>query len=98
MLKYEPYEGANGIAEIVWLGTDENNKRKGLASRLVKYIENYSKEREIRKLYVKTSSNNKIANCFWIMQDYKFESRMLDFSMVGHDDYYLGKALSDKSC
>lgn len=47
----------------------------------------------IRKIYVKTSVTNKPVICFWIVQNYKFEARMLDFSLESYDDYYLGKEI-----
>jgi len=47
----------------------------------------------IRKIYVETSVRNKPAICFWIMRGYKFEARMLDFSLESYDDYYLGKKI-----
>lgn len=91
VMKFNPFEGGNGIAEIAWLGIDKQNKRTGFGSKLVQYMEQILKENNIRKIYVKTSMKNKSAICFWIMQDYKFEARMLDFSLKSHDDYYLGK-------
>lgn len=93
VIKFNPFEGGNGIAEFVWLGIDKDSKRAGLGSKLVQYLEQYSRENGIRKIYVKTSVTNKSAICFWIMQDYKFEARMLDFSLKSYDDYYLGKEL-----
>lgn len=56
-------------------------------------MEQYAKENEIRKIYLKTGVNNKSAVCFYVMQDYKFEARMLDFGCKGHDDYYLSKEI-----
>jgi N-acetylglutamate synthase-like GNAT family acetyltransferase len=93
VIKFNPFEGGNGIAELVFLGIDAENKRTGLGTKLVQYIELILKENGIRKIYVKTSVRNKSAICFWIMQDYKFEARMLDFSLGSHDDYYLGKEI-----
>lgn len=91
VIKFNPFEGGSGIAEIVWLGIDKRNKRTGLGSKLVRYMEEFLKENSIRKIYVKTSVKNKDAICFWIMQSYKFEARMLDFSLKSYDDYYLAK-------
>ena len=91
VIKFNSFEGASRISEFVWLGIDKQHKRNALGTELVKYIEKYALESKIRKIYVKTSVNNKIANCFWIMQDYKFEARMRDFSLESLDDYYLGK-------
>lgn len=91
VLKLDSFEGANGVAEFVWLGVNERYKRNALGTALVKHIENYAIESKIRKIYVKTSINNNSINCFWIMQNYKFEARMKDFSLKSHDDYYLGK-------
>lgn len=91
VIKFNPFEGGNGIVEIVFLGIDNENKRTGIGTKLVQYLEKYLKENGIRKIYVKTSVRNKSAICFWIMQDYKFEARMLDFSLKSYDDYYMGK-------
>lgn len=93
VIKFNPFEGGNGIVEIVFLGIDTKNKRIGLGSKLVQYLEQVLKEKDIRKIYVKTSVTNKSATCFWIMQNYKFEARMLDFSLKSYDDYYLGKKI-----
>jgi N-acetylglutamate synthase-like GNAT family acetyltransferase len=93
VVKFNPFEGGNGIAEFVFLGIDTQNKRTGLATKLVQSLEQILKENGIRKMYVKTSVRNKSAICFWIMQDYKFEARMLDFSLESHDDYYFGKKI-----
>lgn len=91
--KFNPFEGGNGIAEIVFLAIDTGNKRTGLGRRLVQSLEQVLKNNGIRKIYVKTSVSNKPAICFWIMQNYKFEARMLDFSLKSYDDYYLGKEI-----
>ncbi|PRX17817.1 ribosomal protein S18 acetylase RimI-like enzyme [Orenia metallireducens] len=93
VLKRDSFEGANRVAEIVWLAIDKKFRRIGLGNKLVDYIEEYAKREDIRKLYVKTSPNNKSAVCFWIMMDYQFEARMLDFSLNNLDDYYFGKKL-----
>lgn len=37
--KFNPFEGGNGIAEIVFLGIDSENRRTGLGSKLVQYLE-----------------------------------------------------------
>lgn len=93
VLKRDSFEGANRVGEIVWLAVDKKYRRRGLGKKLVEYIEEYARRNDIRKLYVKTSTNNKKAVCFWIMMDYQFEARMLDFSLDELDDYYLGKKL-----
>jgi len=94
VVKQESFEGANGVAEIVWLGIEQKYKRQGLGTLLVHHVEQYAIENGIRKLYIKTnSSKSKDAICFWIMQDYEFEARLLDFGWEGHDDYLLGKNL-----
>mgnify|MGYP006296254091 CR=1 FL=1 len=92
-LKRDSFEGANRVAEIVWLAIDKKYRRKGLGKELVGYIEKQARRENIRKLYVKTSPRNKSAVCFWIMMDYQFEARMLDFSLADLDDYYFGKKL-----
>lgn len=91
VLKLESFEGANAVAEIVWLKIDDEHKRKGYGKKLILYMEQFAKENDIRKIYLKTGFDNKPAICFYIMQDYKFEARMLDFGWKGHDDYYLAK-------
>jgi ribosomal protein S18 acetylase RimI-like enzyme len=93
VIKFNPFEGGNGIVEIVFLGIDTEHKRVGLGTKLVQYLEQTLKENGVRKIYVKTSVRNKPAICFWIMQDYKFEARMLDFSLKSYDDYYFGKEI-----
>jgi len=92
--KLESFEGANGVSEIVWLGIEQKYKRQGLGTLLVHHIEQYATENGIRKLYIKINSSNTKAACFWIMQNYEFEARLLDFGWEGHDDYLLGKNLS----
>lgn len=93
VVKFNPFEGGNGIAELVFLGINAENKRTGLGTKLVQYLEQILRKNGVRKIYVKTSVRNKPAICFWIMQDYKFEARMLDFSLESYDDYYLGKEI-----
>ena len=93
VLKEDPFEGADSVAEIVWLKIDEPYQRKGYGNRAVKYLEKFASKKDIRKVYVKTSSKNKQAVCFWIKAGYKFEARLLDFSYEGHDDYFLTKKL-----
>ena len=93
VIKFNPFEGGNGIVEIVFLGINTEHKRAGLGTKLVQYLEQTLNENGIRKIYVKTSVRNKPAICFWIMQEYKFEARMLDFSLKSYDDYYFGKEI-----
>ncbi len=93
VLKEDPFEGADYVAEIVWLKIDEPYQRKGYGNKAVKYLEKFASEKDIRKVYVKTSSKNRQAVCFWIKAGYKFEARLLDFGYEGHDDYFLTKKL-----
>lgn len=93
VLKFESFEGANAVAEIVWLKVDDAHKRAGYGRCLLSFMEQYAKENDIRKIYLKTGIDNKSAVCFYIVQDYQFEARMLDFGCKGHDDYYLSKNL-----
>ena len=92
-MKDAPFEGARNVAEIVWLKIAGPYQRKGYGKKVVEYIEKFAAEKEIRKLYVKTSSENSSAVCFWIKADYKFEARLPDFSFANHIDYYLTKKL-----
>ncbi|WP_088187430.1 GNAT family N-acetyltransferase [Desulfosporosinus sp. FKA] len=92
-LQFEPYEGANGVAEIVWLGVRWQERRQGIGASLVKEIEQLAINKGIRKVYIKTNSENITSNCFWITQRYKFEARMLDFGSAGVDYYMLGKEI-----
>lgn len=96
VVKRDAFEGAHGVTEIVWLAIEESHRERGYGKTLVDHIEDFAKRETIRKLYLKTSPSNKKAVCFWIMRDYQFEARMLDFSMENLDDYYLGKVLSDE--
>lgn len=91
VVKLNEFEGAENVAEIVWLGISSDSKRKGLGDKLVKYIEDFCKENSMRKIYIKTNVDNKSGVCFWIMEGYKFEARLLDFTAKSYDDYYLGK-------
>ena len=91
VVKLNQFEGAENVGEIVWLGIDKKEKRKGLGTDLVRYIDTFAIENGMRKIYIKTNVGNKSGVCFWIMQDYKFEARMLDFTAKTYDDYYMGK-------
>lgn len=91
--KREPFEGSNQVGEIVFLGTKEEHRKHGYGQALVEYIETYSRENGIRKLYVKTSPTNTRAVCFWIKNGYQFEARMKDFSCENVDAYFMGKSL-----
>ncbi len=93
VLKFNSFEGANRVCEIVWLGIDSDYKKRGYGRKLVKFMEDYAKNKNIRKIYVKTSVRNKVATCFWIKLNYEFEARLLDFSLTSFDDYYFGKNL-----
>jgi ribosomal protein S18 acetylase RimI-like enzyme len=93
VFKEDPFEGADNVAEIVWLKIDKPFQRKGYGNKAVEYLEKFSSKKDIRKIYVKTSSENKQAVCFWIKEGYKFETRLLDFSFEGRDDYYLSKKI-----
>ena len=93
VLKFEPFEGANGVAEIVWLGVGQQYRRHHVGTNLIKQIEDYATAKGVRKVYIKTSPGNKIAVCFWIIQGYRFEARLLDFGGKGFDNYLLGKDL-----
>ena len=93
VLKEAPFEGATNVAEIVWLKIAEPYQRKGYGNKAVKYLEKFASEKDIRKVYVKTSSKNRQAVCFWIKAGYKFEARLLDFSYEGKDDYFLTKKI-----
>ena len=91
--KLEPFEGANGVAEIVWLGVQSQYRKQGLGALIVMHIEQHIVKQGIRKLYVKTNSDNVHAACFWIKQNYKFESRLLDFGGQRNDYYLFGKEI-----
>jgi len=93
VLKTNPFDGGGNLGEIVFLGVDKGARKKGHGSDLVAFIENYARELNMRKLYIKTSPLNKQAVCFWINRDYQFEARMIDFSGINIDDYYLGKVI-----
>jgi N-acetylglutamate synthase-like GNAT family acetyltransferase len=92
-LQFESFEGASGLAEITWLGVHSQERRQGIGSSIINAIEQYAKDKGIRKLYTKTNLNNRTGNCFWIMQGYKFEARLLDFGSIGVDYYMLGKEI-----
>lgn len=93
VIKLNQFEGAENVGEIVWLGVNKDDKRTGLGSKLVRYIEQVAKENGMRKIYIKTNVGNKVGVCFWIMQGYMFEARLLDFTAKSYDDYYLGKEI-----
>ena len=56
-------------------------------------MEQFAKDKGMRKIYIKTNVGNKVGVCFWIMQGYMFEARLLDFTAKSYDDYYLGKEI-----
>ncbi|MCD4714379.1 MAG: GNAT family N-acetyltransferase [Clostridiales bacterium] len=93
VIKTNPFDGGGELGEIVFLGVDENSRNLGYGIELVKFVEDFARKENIRKLYVKTNPHNKKAVCFWINRDYQFEARMKDFSKLNIDDYYLGKEL-----
>ena len=93
VIKLNQFEGAENVGEIVWLGVNKDDKRTGLGSKLVRYIEQVAKENGMRKIYIKTNVGNKVGVCFWIMQGYMFEARLLDFTAKSYDDYYLGNEI-----
>lgn len=60
---------------------------------MIEYIEEDARAKGKRKVYLKTGITNKTAVCFYIIQGYQFEARMLNFGFKGYDDYYLAKEL-----
>ncbi len=89
--KTNPLEGSNGVIEIVFLGVSLSHRKRGIGQALVKHIENSVSKNNIRKIYIKTSPQNKTAVCFWIQQGYEFEARLKDFSLKDQDAYLLSK-------
>jgi len=92
--KSEPFEGGNSVGEIVFLGVDNDSRKQGIGKELVTHIEHFSKEKNIRKLYVKTSPQNINAVRFWVKQGYEFEARLKDFNAEDYDAYLMGKKLT----
>jgi len=90
-----PFEGSNGIGEVIFLGIGEKHRGYGYGKKMEEHIEYISKKLNVRKLYVLTNPKNKKAVCFWINMGYEFEARMKDFSSLGDDDYYLGKKINN---
>lgn len=93
VVKLKSFEGADDVAEIVWLAVDCKHRRSGFGKQLVHFMEDFSLGQQIRKVYVKVNTKNKLAVCFWIMQGYSFEARLLDFGSKGWDYYLLGKEI-----
>lgn len=91
--KKEPFEGSNGVAEVVFLGVSKEFRRAGYGQRLIDFVENTAANDGIRKLYIKTSPENIRAVSFWINMGYEFEARLKDFSLPGKDAYLLGKCI-----
>ena len=91
--KSEPFEGGNRVGEIVFLGVATDSRKSGYGNEMVKYIENFAYEKNINKIYIKTSPNNIKAVRFWVKQGYEFEARMKDFNGDNHDAYLMGKKL-----
>jgi len=75
--------------EIVFVGTDAYFRNNGYGAEVVNHIESYAKERMLKKLFLKASAKNKKSLCFWIENEYEFQSRSEKSGL----DYYLGKCL-----
>lgn len=67
-------------------------QRKGFGSTLIR-IEQYARERGIRKVYVEPSVNNATAIHFYIKNGYKPEAIRKDWYKDGKDSVILGKHL-----
>jgi len=85
--------GWNRIAEIGWIAVHPEYRRKGLGSGLTKRMEDYAKEKGIRKVYVEPSVRNDIAIRFFVKNGYDFESGRKDWYKDGENSAILGKHL-----
>ena len=83
----------NRVAEIGWIAVLPEYQRRGFGSRLMKSMEQYAKEKGIRKVYVEPSVANKIAVHFYIENGYKPEAIRKDWYRDGEDSVILGKHL-----
>ena len=90
-----PGTGWNRIAEIGWIAVLPDYQKKGIGSSLIQKMEQYAKEKGMRKVYVEPSSENKIAVHFYIENGYKPEGMRKDWYRDGEDSVMLGKHLLD---
>jgi len=81
------------LAHIYWIAVRWEHERKGHGSLLIKEMENWAKEKGVRKVYVATDSDNKIAIPFYIKNGYKPEGVLKDYAKDGEDVLFLGKHL-----
>ena len=81
------------VAEIYWIAVRSEWQRKGFGSALIKNMEQYAKERQIRKVFVETGTDNKITMHFYIENGYKPEAVRKDYFKEGEESVILGKYL-----
>jgi ribosomal protein S18 acetylase RimI-like enzyme len=71
------------LAQIYWMAVRWECQRKGYGSTLIKDMENYAKEKGVRKVFVRTNSDNKIAIPFYVKNRYKPEGLLKDCLILG---------------
>ncbi len=81
------------VAQIYWIAVRWEYQRKGFGSALVKKMEQYAKNRGIRKVFVETNTDNKITMHFYIENGYKPEAVRKDYFKEGEESVILGKYL-----
>ena len=84
----------NRTGEIGWLAVLPEYQRKGLGSRLMMVMEQYAEKKDLRKIYVEPSVENKTAIHFYVENGYKPEAMRKDWYRDGEDSLILGKRLS----
>jgi ribosomal protein S18 acetylase RimI-like enzyme len=81
------------LAQIYWMAVRGGHQRKGYGSTLIKEMEHYAKEKGVRKIFIGTNSDNKIAIPFYVKNGYKPEGLLKDWDKDGEDCLILGKHL-----
>jgi ribosomal protein S18 acetylase RimI-like enzyme len=87
VIKYDPFEGSEGIAELGLFQIDIGYRGHGLGTELFGTLMELLKADGIRKIYTMVHPSNISAVCFWLKRGFEFEARLTKFNK--EKDYYL---------
>ncbi len=93
VVKYNPFEGSDGVAELGLFQTKEEFRNRGIGTELLRRIETDLKARRLRKLYTTTNPKNLLAVTYWLKKGFEFEARLSNMN-VDTDYYLLSKSLT----
>jgi len=94
VVKNNPFEGGDGIAELGLFQIKEEYRNQGIGTMLFNSIENTLRAAATRKLYTKVNPKNIRAVVYWLRRGFEFEARLSRMN-IDTDYYLLSKVLMD---